>query len=127
MADELDSKSSVAIHVGSSPTLPTIFIKLSMKGNSNVKQQKQYHPKSWSKQARELSDRIIEQVQSGEYSCCIDWGYDTLLNSYRCDLIRDRALARFARWHRRGKLHENSVAAEKWRQKVEYERQHFYC
>ena len=57
-----------------------------------------YHPDSWSKQARRLSDRIIENVKYG------DWTYEEgarfFNTSYRHSLIRGRAAKRYGRWRR---------------------------
>lgn len=52
-----------------------------------------YHPKSWSKQARELADRFLSWDD-------LDAAYEGLRNSYRCDMIRLRALKRFGRIRR---------------------------
>lgn len=51
---------------------------------------RKYHPSSWSKQAREFADLILEQ---GEYV----WGSWAIANSYRPKLIRYRAAKRFGR------------------------------
>ena len=52
-----------------------------------------YHPKSWSKQARNLADRFLEWDD-------LDDAYRSLRNSYRHPRIRLRALKRFGRIRR---------------------------
>ena len=64
-----------------------------------------YHPKSWSQQARALSDAKIESVKSGW--CTIEKAREFFRNSYRHPLIRLRAAKRFERWVRAGKVKEN--------------------
>lgn len=64
-----------------------------------------YKPQSWSQQAREMSDMIIQQVNSGWRT--IADAHKFFQNSYRHPLIRGRAAKRFGRKLREGKVHEN--------------------
>ena len=60
-----------------------------------------YHPKSWSAQARKLADRIYEPYSKGILTlkdCEI-----ILIDSYKHPLIRLRAAKRFGRLIRRDK------------------------
>ena len=63
-----------------------------------------YHPKSWSVQARELSDRIIENVNYGGWT--MKDGVNFFALSYRHSLIVNRAAKRFGRKVREGKIKE---------------------
>lgn len=60
---------------------------------------KNYHPTSWSQQAREMCDRQIAMVQQG-YST-IEQAINFFSNSYRPSIIRCRAAKRFGRWVRK--------------------------
>lgn len=52
---------------------------------------KNWHPKSWSQQARELGDIFFYNWENKEEAIA------TLKNSYRAPIIRYRAIKRFAR------------------------------
>jgi hypothetical protein len=65
-----------------------------------------YHPESWSEQAREMSNRIAANVNSGAWT--IKEGCEFFQHSYRHPLIRNRAAKRFGRLVREGKVHEKS-------------------
>ena len=62
-----------------------------------------YHPKSWSAQARELTDRIYNQLGEGENKYSLKEAENFFSNSYRHPLIRQRAAKRFGRLVRRNK------------------------
>lgn len=64
-----------------------------------------YHPKSWSQQAREICDNQIAQINSGWQT--INGAVKFFSNSYRAEIIRNRAAKRFGRAVRAGKVHEN--------------------
>lgn len=78
---------------------------------------KQYHPASYSVQARELSDRFIENVNSGHY--CIEqvirfFQMGNLHKKNHWNLIEWRALKRFLRAVHMGKAKENTQAKWYW-------------
>ena len=73
---------------------------------------KEYHPKSWSAQARELSDRIAENVNSGAW--CLEQASRFWGSSYRHALIVMRAANRFGRLIREGKVFETPESVTKW-------------
>lgn len=78
---------------------------------------KQYHPASYSAQARELSDRFIENVNSGYY--CIEqvirfFQMGNLHKKNHWNLIEWRALKRFLRAVRMGKVKEDIQAKWYW-------------
>lgn len=52
---------------------------------------KNYHAKSCSKQARKLADRFFQSYENK------DEGLADLKNSYRCKLIKYRAIKRYVR------------------------------
>ena len=54
-----------------------------------------YHPKSWSEQARELSTRIYNNVASGSWT--LEQSIHFFSISYRHPLIVNRAAKRFGR------------------------------
>lgn len=84
---------------------------------------KNYHPKSWSQQARELGERTILNVNRGSWS--IDMAMYFLRNSYRHPLVRFRAAARFRRALLNGRIHEHPSSIQRWNQykeKWEYRR-----
>ena len=58
-----------------------------------MKFHRKYRPPSWSKQARDLSDRFLEWEN-------LDEAYASLRNSYRHPRIKLRALKRFGRKRR---------------------------
>ena len=62
-----------------------------------------YHPESWSVQARELADRIYNQLGEGENKYSLKEAENFFSNSYRHPLIRQRAAKRFGRLVRRNK------------------------
>ena len=66
---------------------------------------KTYHPKSWSQQAREMCDEQIRQINSGWQT--IDGAVKFFSQSYRAEIIRNRAAKRFGRMVRAGKVHED--------------------
>ena len=66
---------------------------------------KTWHPESWSKQARNMSNGIIESVNIGYET--IEGAIGFFSRSYRAPLIRYRAAKRFGRQVREGKVHEN--------------------
>ena len=76
-----------------------------------------WHPKSWSQQAREMSDRIIHNVNSGGW--CFAQAERFLRKSYRPQLILLRAAKRYGRAVRAGKVHELYAAVEAWEQRKE--------
>ena len=63
-----------------------------------------YHPRSWSVQARELADRIAFNVNHGYLS--IQEASHWFSNSYRHPMIKNRAAKRFGRLVRTGKVKE---------------------
>lgn len=66
---------------------------------------KTWHPESWSQQARNLSNNVIESVNTGYKT--IKEATDFFSHSYRAPLIRYRAAKRFGHKVREGKIHEN--------------------
>ena len=66
---------------------------------------KTWHPESWSKQARNMSNDIIESINVGYET--IEGAISFFSRSYRAPLIRYRAAKRFGRKVREGKVHEN--------------------
>lgn len=75
---------------------------------------KNYHPKSWSQQARELGERAILNVNRGSWS--IDRAIYFLRNSYRHSRIRYRAAVRFRRALLNGRIHEHPSSIQQWNQ-----------
>ena len=71
-----------------------------------------YHAESYSAQARELCDRAIDNVNSGAW--CLEQAFRFFVLSYRCSRIRFRALNRFCRYVKAGKVRESAAAVEKW-------------
>lgn len=71
-----------------------------------------YHAKSYSKQARELSNIVINNINSGYW--CIEQAFRIFYLSYRHPIVRFRALNRFKRYVREGKVHEKSTAIKNW-------------
>lgn len=72
-----------------------------------------YHAKSWSQQARELSDNLIYQVNKG-------WrAIDSVAYFWRCSYrhprIIIRAAKRFGRMVRADKVHESPEARAAWK------------
>lgn len=67
-----------------------------------------YHPKSWSQQAREMCDKQIKQINSGWQT--IDGAVKFFSQSYRAEIIRNRAAKRFGRMVRAGRAHEDLEA-----------------
>ena len=65
-----------------------------------------YHPESWSEQAREMSNQVAANVNSGTWT--IKEGREFFQHSYRHSLIRNRAAKHFGRLVRKGKVHERS-------------------
>lgn len=81
---------------------------------------KNYRPKSWSQQARELGERAIQNVNVGAWS--IDRAIHFFKNSYRHSRIRYRAVKRFRRAILRGKIYEHPSSIQKWEEfKKEWE------
>lgn len=66
---------------------------------------KTWHPESWSKQARNMSNDMIESINVGYET--IEGAINFFSRSYRAPLIRYRAAKRFGRKVREGKVHEN--------------------
>lgn len=64
-----------------------------------------YHAKSWSRQAREICDGQIMNIEDGWQT--INGAIKFFSESYRADIIRYRAAKRFGRMVRAGKVHEN--------------------
>ena len=64
-----------------------------------------WHPQSWSQQARNLSNNVIESVNTGYKT--IKEATNFFSHSYRAPLICYRAAKRFGRKVREGKVHEN--------------------
>lgn len=64
-----------------------------------------FHPASWSEQARRMCDNEIISVNAGWGT--IEGACDLFSRSYRHPLIRGRAAKRFGRKVRSGKVHEN--------------------
>lgn len=71
-----------------------------------------YHAESYSTQARELCDRAIGNVNSGTW--CYEQAIRFFSLSYRCALIRFRALNRFKRYVKAGKIHEHAESVIAW-------------
>ncbi len=69
---------------------------------------KNYRPKSWSAQAREMCDRQVEYINYGH--CFIEDSMRIFRNSYRHPLIVGRAAKRFGRMLKAGKIRENKEA-----------------
>jgi hypothetical protein len=67
-----------------------------------------YHPENWSQQAREMCDKQIKQINSGWQT--IDGAVKFFSQSYRAEIIRNRAAKRFGRMVRAGKVHEDLEA-----------------
>lgn len=66
---------------------------------------KTWHPESWSQQARNLSNDVIESVNKGYRT--IKEATNFFSHSYRAPIIRYRAAKHFGRKIREGKVHEN--------------------
>ena len=66
---------------------------------------KTWHPESWSKQARNMSNDIIESINVGYET--IEGAINFFSRSYRAPIIRYRAAKHFGRKVREGKVHEN--------------------
>ena len=64
-----------------------------------------YHPESWSHQARKISTQEIECINAGWQT--IEGAVEFFQHSYRHSLIRERAAKRFGRMLRAGKVREN--------------------
>ena len=64
-----------------------------------------YHPKSWSQQAREMSYQAIKSIEAGWNT--IETTKEYFSNSYCHPLIRNRAAKHYGRMIRTGKVHEN--------------------
>ena len=80
---------------------------------------KQYRPESWSAQARELSNRIAENVNCGAW--CLEEAHRFWGLSYRHPRIVHRAAKRFGRLLREGKIHESPQSVVEWQKyKEEY-------
>lgn len=73
-----------------------------------------YHPNSYSVQARELCDRAINNVNNGTW--CIEQAYRFFALSYRCNVIRYRAMTRFNRYVKAGKVYETEDSVQAWKQ-----------
>lgn len=73
-----------------------------------------YHVESWSEQAREMSNIVINHVNSGTW--CIEQAFRFFRVSYRPRLIRHRAARRFRRYVRAGKVHETPESVVKWKE-----------
>ena len=71
-----------------------------------------YRPESYSEQARKLCNRAITNVNSGVW--CMEQAFRSFCLSWRCPLIRFRALNKFNRYVKAGKVHENFLSVEKW-------------
>jgi len=63
---------------------------------------KTWRAKSWSKQARNMSDGYIKWVHLGAIS--YEDAKEMIFNSYRSPVIKQRALKRLNLWKRKGKL-----------------------
>ena len=63
---------------------------------------KAWHPKSWSQQAREMCDNQIKAIERGEQT--IEGAVRFFSQSYRADIVRNRASKRFGRKVRAGKV-----------------------
>lgn len=61
-----------------------------------------YHPESWSIQARELGTRIFRNVKCGSWS--LEQGVNFFSMSYRHPIIVNRAAKRFGRLVRKEKV-----------------------
>ncbi len=64
-----------------------------------------YHPQSWSQQARIMSIHQVESINAGWQT--IAGAMKLFQKSYRHPLIRERAAKHFGRMLRTGKVHEN--------------------
>jgi hypothetical protein len=64
-----------------------------------------WHPESWSKQARNMSNNEIWSVNNGWTT--IEGAIRFFSNSYRAPIIRQRAAKRFGRYVRAGKVKNN--------------------
>lgn len=80
---------------------------------------KNYQPKSWSESARELSNQVVENVNSGSW--CIEQASRFFSRSYRHPRIVNRAAKRFGRLRRAGKVQENPESITLWH---EYKKQY---
>ena len=75
---------------------------------------KNYHPKSWSQQARELCDTVVYKVNKGCWS--IERAVEFFsFGSYRHWRVRRRAAKRFGRLVRNHKVHEHPETIMEWR------------
>ena len=72
-----------------------------------------YHPESWSKQARKLSNRALVNVNCGYW--CIEQAQRFFVLSYRHRMIRERAAKRFGWALRHGRVHEIPSSVTKWK------------
>lgn len=72
-----------------------------------------YHPESYSEQARELSNRAIDNVNCGAW--CLEQAFRFFVLSYRCERIRFRALRRFMRYVNNGKIQEHPESVIAWK------------
>ncbi len=61
-----------------------------------------WRAKSWSKQARNMSDAYIEYINRGYTT--YEKAKEMIFASYRAPIIRQRALKRLNLWKRKGKL-----------------------
>lgn len=64
-----------------------------------------YHPESWSQQARQMSNNEIVSINTGWSA--IEDALNLFSTSYRHSLIRNRAAKHFGRKVRENKVHEN--------------------
>jgi len=71
-----------------------------------------YHAESYSVQARELCNRAIDNVNCGAW--CYEQAIRFFNLSYRGTLIRFRALNRFKRYAKAGKIHEHVESVIAW-------------
>lgn len=71
-----------------------------------------YHAKSYSAYARELCDRAIDNVNCGAW--CVEQAVRFFILSYRCSCVRLRALNRFKRYLKNGKIHEHPESILAW-------------
>ena len=80
-----------------------------------------YHPKSWSVQARRMGNSLIESVNEG-YILLDEVAYKVRISS-QAPIIKERALKRFVRALRAGKVHENFEMYKQHYGNWEYHRQ----
>lgn len=66
---------------------------------------KAYHPKSWSQLARKMCNEQIMSIENGWQT--INGAIKFFSESYRADIIRNRAAKRFGRMVKAGKVCEN--------------------